>query len=230
MTRLPGFLDLLWLADRSPDLRDARFKGTSRPWQQPADLDAGQRAERDAAARVERAERDVSAIGEHPAPLHLDVHDLLTDLLSTADDLAERVAQAAGVERLPPALSAMADPEPYLRHAAAHLAAAVEVDGELGRYVETRAADLRYAVAAMLGEFAHGQTLKGHCPFCGGGTERRYTLRVREYEHEAVVVCESGTCEPSEADCGIWVRGNPAWSLQREGAWLADRIERMGAA
>lgn len=230
MTRIPGFLDLLYLADRCHDIREARLKGTQRPWQQPADLDPSQRAERDAQARLERADRNLHALAEAPAPLHLDVLDLLVDLLATSDDLAERVAQAAGVERLPPAASHTADPEPYLRHAAAHLAAALEADPQLGRYVEEEASRLRYDVAKALGEFVYGQRLLVVCLWCHGGATHSYTWRVREVHGEAAVVCESGVCEPPEADCGTWHRGNPAWPLSREGAWLADRIERMQGA
>lgn len=232
MTRLPGFLDLLWLADRAHDIAEARLKGTSRPWQQPADLEPDKREERDAHARLERAERSTLSIGEHPAPLHLDVLDLLVDLLATADDLAEKVAQAAGVDRMPPAASATADPEPYLRHAAAHLAAAIEADSQLGKYVEEEASRLRYDVAKHLGEFTYGQRLMALCPWCHGGIHQGYTLRVREVQGIPAVVCESGTCEPPEADCGTWLGNKPAWPLDTEGSWLADRIERMseGAA
>ena len=223
--RVPGLGGLWWLGSRTHDIAEARLKGTSRPWQQPADLDPSQRAERDAQARLERAERDVGAIGEHPAPLHLDVLDLLVDLLATADHLAERIAQAAGVERMPPAASAMADPEPYLRYAAAHLAAAIESDELLGVVVEHEASRLRYDVAKHLGEFVYGQRLACLCPFCDGGIEKRQTLRVREVRGIPSVVCESGTCEPSEAECGTWLGSKPAWPLDTEAAWLAQRIE-----
>lgn len=227
MTRLPGFLDLLWLADHAHDIIEAKHRGTARPWQQPADLDPGQREERDAHARQERADRTVEAIGEHPAPLHLDVLDLLVDLLATADDLAEKVARAAGVDRLPPVASVGTSPEPYLRHAAAHLAAACAADVQLRAYVEHEASRLRYEVAKHLGEFVYGQRLAAHCPWCAGGAMQGYTLRVREVQGEPAVVCESGTCEPPSEDCGTWARGNPAWPISREGAWLADRIDRM---
>lgn len=229
MTRVPGLFDLLWLADHADDIMDARLKGSSRPWKQPADLDADQREERDAHARTERAERSTLSIGEHPAPLHLDVLDLLVDLLATADDLAERVAQAAGVDRMTPATSVSTDPAPYLRHAAAHLVMAYQTDPQLARYVETEASRLRYDVAKELGEFVYGQRLLAHCPWCNGGIHQGYTLRVREVHGTAAVVCESGTCQPPEADCGTWLRGMPAWPLDTEGAWLADRIERAQA-
>ena len=226
MTRIPGLLDLEWLAAHTADIVDARLKGTSRPWQMPPDLNPEQREERDAHARAERADRTAHALAEAPAPLHLDVLDLLVDLLATADDLAERIAQAAGVERMPPAASASADPEPYLRHAITHLPTAISVDQQLGWHVEKEASRLRYDVAKHLGEFVYGQRLMAPCPWCRGGVQQGYTLRVREVHGEAAIVCESGTCEPPEADCGTWTSGRPAWPLSREGAWLADRIER----
>lgn len=227
MTRVPGLHDLLWLAERAHDLADARLRGSARPWQQPADLNPEQREQRDEHARAERADRNHHALAEAPAPLHLDVLDLLVDLLATADDLAERVAQAAGVDRLGPAASHTADPEPYLRHAAGHLVMAYEADPQLARYVEEEAGRLRYEVAKALGEFVYGQRLMAICPWCHGGMMRSYTWRVREVQGEAAVVCESGVCQPPEADCGTWHRGNPAWPLSREGSWLADRVERM---
>lgn len=229
MSRLPGFTDLLWLAEKCQDITEARLKGTARPWQQPHDLTVEQRHANDAHARVERAERDSAAIGEHPAPLHLDVLDLLVDLLATADDIAEQVAQAAGVERLPTAASAFADPEPYLRYAAAHLSMAYEADPGLAGGVEEDAARLRADVARHLGELTTGQTLKALCPWCDGRTADhpeggRFTLRVRTMPGDVTaVVCQNSLCEPG-ADSGTAWKGYPAWPIW-EWSWLAEHIE-----
>lgn len=218
-------LDLLWLAEHAADLVESKFRGTPRPWQQPAALSADQREDRDTLARAERHERDASAIGEHPAPVHVDVLDLLVDLLATADDLAARISQAAGVEPMRPAESAFADPAPYLRHAATHLAMAGEALPELEPHVEAEAARLRYALAKHFGEFVYGQTLQGHCPWCNGGARQAFTLRVRDVGGRPAIVCESGTCAPAEENYGITHRGMPAWDLNTEGAWLAECID-----
>lgn len=216
--------DLWWLASHVDDLLESRFRGTPRPWREPAELDPHQRETLRQHDAQERAERSILAIGEHPAPVHVDTLDLLVDLLATADDLAERVAQAAGVERMPSPSSSVVSAEPYLRHAAAWLGPASSEPGLL-EHVAEEAARLRSLVAVHLHELTHGQTLKARCPWCHGGIHGGYTLRVRQMGERTVVVCESGTCEPSEADCGLRHHGYPAWDLATEGEWLAARIE-----
>lgn len=204
--------DLLYLAERWDDFHEMRQRGTARPWQQP---------------HISPQREDPGADGAPgmSAPLHLDVFDALVDLLATADDLAERVAQEAGVDRLPYPTSAMADPTPYLRHAAAHLEG---IGHELLGYVAEEVSRLRSTVDRHLGELTTGQTLQAPCPWCAGGVAGgAYTLRIRQGRDEVLIVCESGVCEPPEADSGERHRGHPAWSLDREGHWLADRIDKM---
>lgn len=230
MTSLPGFADLLWLADHAADITDARLKGTSRPWRQ-RDRTSEQWAEADDLAHRERKDRNPLAIGEHPAPLHVDVLDLLVDLVCTADDIAEQVAQAAGVDRLPPAPSAFADPEPYLRYAAQHLATAYEADPGLEGGVKEDAARLRQLVGQHLGEFSDGQRVPGLCPWCNGGVGQQQTLRIRLVRPAPTLapvpaaVCESGLCEPPDSDVGLWHGNRPAWPLDTEGDWLAKRLD-----
>lgn len=218
-------LDLYWLADHHDDLLEARLRGTPRPWRQPAQLDPERKAERDEQARIERAERDDHAIGEHPAPLHLDTLDVLVDVLHTAETVADRVAQAAGVDRLPPADHALADPRPYLRHAARWLR---HTDPRIALWAEHEAARLRTTVAVTLGEVTDGQTLDAPCPWCGD--ERARTLRVRTLAGDLKAVVCHGVCEPSDADCGTWWRGRPAWPLSTEGDWLAARLTHAAGA
>lgn len=235
MTYLPGFADLLWLADHAADIVEAKQKGTSRPWQEPASLSPERKREQTARAVAERKDRSHLAPGEHPAPLHLDVLDLLVDLLSTADSIAEEVAQAAGVDRLPSAASAFADPEPYLRHAAAHLSMAYEADPSLIDGVEEDAARLRADVARHLGELTTGQTLKAPCPWCAGRTADHpeggsFTLRVRTLPGDlTAVVCQNSLCDPPDGDCGSRWRGFPAWPIH-EWNWLADHISAKEAS
>lgn len=235
MSALPGFADLMYLADHAGDLIEARFRGTPRPWKQAGDLDAAQRAEQLERDAAERRDRNPLSIGEHPAPMHVDVSDVLVDLLMTADDIAEQVAQAAGVDRLPYASSAFADPEPYLRHAARHLAMAYEADPSLQGGVKEDAERLRKLVATHLGEVLAGQRVPGLCPWCNGGLEQRQTLRIRfvrpapTLDPVPAAVCESGVCEPPDSDVGVWAGNCPAWPLDTEGAWLSQRIAHHAA-
>lgn len=216
--------DLWWLAEHHDDLLEAKIKGTPRPWQEShAEVDVE-------AAIAERKDRSELAPGEHPAPLHLDTLDLLVDLLATADDLAEQIAQAAGVARMPPAPSAFADPAPYLRHCAAWLKPATEADSGLLDAVEVEVSRLRSLVAAKLGFTVDGQRVPGLCPWCSGGPTQQQTLRIRlvkpgpDLPPVAAAVCESGVCEPPPADVGVWAGTRPAWPIDTEGKWLSDRI------
>jgi hypothetical protein len=215
---------LFWLAEHYDDLAETRYKGTPRPWREPAAHDADQRERTRLQDAQERADRTNLSIGEHPAPVHVDTLDLLVDVLATADDVAERVSQAAGVQRMPYPASSFASAEPYLRHAAAWLQAATSTPGML-EYVTQEVERLRSLVAIHLHELTYGQTLKASCPWCHGGINGGLTLRVRQMGERTVVVCESGTCDPDEADCGLRHRGHPAWDLATEGEWLAARIE-----
>jgi hypothetical protein len=219
-----AFVDLFWLADHVDDLLESRFRGTPRPWRQPAEHDPEQREKSRQHDAAERAERTTDAIGEHPAPVHVDTLDLLVDLLATADDLAERVAQAAGVDRLPYPTSSFVSAEPYLRHAAAWLQPATDALPGLLDYVSEQAARLRSLVATHLHELTVGQRLRAVCPWCRGGIHGGFTLRVRVAQGQTLIVCESGTCEPPEADSGTRHRGHPAWTFN-EWDWLIARIE-----
>jgi hypothetical protein len=231
VTDKPSALDLWWLADHAHDLADARLRGSSRPWRQAQeDTDPERAAEREWQAFLERAERSGYALGEHPAPMHVDLADLLVELVMLADELAETVARTAGVERMPPASSAFADPRPYLRHAAAHFHGAAEADPEVAAEVAKKAAVMRAKVGAHLGLLLDGQQVPGLCPWCTGGIAGRQTLRVRmvkpspDLDPVPAAVCESDICAPPDADVGLRHRGRPAWPLDTEGDWLAKRI------
>lgn len=217
--------DLRYLADRYDDFHDARLKGTPRPWQQPVVLSVAV-ADRLEAAR-EHADRTELAIGDHAAPLHLDVMDALVDLLATAADLAARVAQEAGVDPLRTPGSTSDDPTPYLRLTADHIPG---IGYQLLEHVAEEVTRLRSVADRHLGELTTGQQLLAVCPWCRGVTETHpgggdFTLRIRQAGADVLVVCEGGGCEPSEADCGLRHRGHPAWDLHNEGDWLAARID-----
>jgi hypothetical protein len=84
-------------------LRAALHKGTPRPHRTAPSAPPAALAARDAAARAERLERADTAPGEHPAPLHVDVLDLLgeadhlPDEQRAVDDWRRRAAAALGL-------------------------------------------------------------------------------------------------------------------------------------
>lgn len=106
MIEKPSFHDVVaWL-------RASLLKGTPRPHATAQGLSPDRRAELDAAARVERLERASVAPGEHPAPMHLDILDLLDeaaglDLSGSNPDAVQALAAWEG--RALSALGLMAD-------------------------------------------------------------------------------------------------------------------------
>lgn len=221
--------------------------GTHRPFRPPPSAD--HQAERDRAAALERLldrrNEDRSGmlvpLGETPAPMVLDVADMIAEISDAADEMAALVSVAAQQDVPPPARYAFTDPRPYLRRVLELLPEAPAV----WESVESRCDGLLYRAYATLGVLGDGQLLPGMCPWCDGRTERfpvggARTLRVRAVVPDGrkltdttldqadirwLVVCENRWCEPPEADCGNRHRGRPAWPLATEGAWLADRIE-----
>jgi hypothetical protein len=235
--------DLNFLAEHYPELLDSRIPGTPRPWREPqltperrAALTA--RAEREALVMhtdlpMHLRARSPEELGESPAPLHIDTLDLLVDVLAVADETAGHVAQYAGVEQPTPASSAFADPRPFLRFIAQHITGAVEADPEMLGVVQDNLRPLVAQVSASLNLLRDGQILKAPCFVCRGRTPETpvggaFTLRVTTLDDDTpAVVCRNPLCEPTEAECGTWLRGSPAWIFS-EWTWLADRLE--GAA
>lgn len=228
--------DLRWVRDRWEDVHEMRLRGTPRPWREPT-ISPEARAELDRQARIEKVDREGLTMGESPAPVHVDVLDVLSDILMRADMLAEHMAQTIGVERLDHADSAFADAAPFLTFIDLHLTVFIEDDADGLEAVSQVARELKSEMAQVLGEIYDGQLLSGLCPFCDGRDERHptggaRTLKVRlvwlprpedRDHHEPCIVCTSGTCEPSESECGLWVKGAPAWPLA-EWDWLAKRL------
>lgn len=236
--------------------------GTARPWRAPQ-VSAERRAELDRQAREDRLHiaqqgelpahlRQQGVVvppGESPAPYDLDIADLLVEILTAADTLAERVAEIVEADLIawagtwastlptiapPAAAHAFADPRAHLAFLAEHAALIAVLDPDLLEHLADTAQRHIDRAAPALGLVADGQLLDALCPWCHGTTGAHpvggaRTLRVRTLPGgRAVVVCEGGRCEPDPADCGIRWRGLPAWDLQNEGEWLADRIARTG--
>lgn len=233
------------LADTVRQLSASLMPGTSRPWRAPQ-VSAEKRAELDRQAREDRrhiaqqgnlpahlrGQSVVTAPGESPAPYDLDIADLLSSILAEADTMAELVTVPPLLPP-PPATSAFASPTPYLEHIARGLDL---VDDDLLEHIADRCHRLVQQARQHLGEVTDGQLLAGLCPWCGGVTGAHpvggaKTLRVRALpDGRPVIVCEGGRCTAEQGpDCGIKWRGLPAWDLENEGAWLADRIERAAS-
>lgn len=220
--------DISFLSEHWEDLLEARLRGTPRPWSEPT-VSPQTRAAADAEARLERLERSNVAPGESASPLHVDILDVILELVATAEDLAARTSQAAGVDTPPPAKSALDDPRPHLRHVRAWGPQAGEANPALPQLVATRLARLADTVRAALRLLRDGQTLGAICPWCGGRTPRTpvgggRTLRVHETLEGLFVACHGIGCAPPEADCGNRWRGRPAWT-DAEWDWLAQRIK-----
>lgn len=216
--------------------------GTEHPYRPPS-MSADARAERDRLARLERLERSAIAPGESPAPFDLDVADLLAEILSFADATSDRVCRAVRRPTDRPAMSAFADPGPALRLVDGYLRLAATVDAGLPVLIEGRCDELVTRAHTILGLLGDGQLLDVVCPWCGGRRSDApvggaKTMRVRAQlppgkpmakvdpkDVRWLVVCESGSCVPPDAECGEWVRGRPAWPLKTEGEWLAQRLE-----
>lgn len=193
--------DAAWLVEHWPYLIEIRIPGTARPWRQ-AGVDPARRAELDALARAERHERAEEAPGEHEAPVHVDVLDVLNDLAATLESPEALADFATQLDQ--------ADEESL-----------ADVAADLARLKRDTAVALRLVY--------DGQRIGG-CPWCG--QDRALTIRVPDDPDEPVlVVCEGygRICEPPSADCGRYVRGRPAWLLWAEGDWLAQRIARYDA-
>lgn len=232
--------DLLWVCDRWTDVHEARMKGTARPWREPT-ITTEAREQLDHQAKLEKADRDslgeLRAPGETAAPVHVDVLDVLSDVLMRSDMLAEHVAQTLGVERPDHAASAFDDAAPFMRFVNLHLTAFIEDDPEGMDAVSDVVRELKSEMARVLGEIYDGQVLAGLCPFCGGKDERHpvgggKTLKVHlvwmprpddKDHHEPTIVCGGGSCEPTEQECGLWIRGNPAWPFA-EWEWLSKKF------
>lgn len=233
--------DIDWIVERWRDLREARFKGTARPWRQPT-MTPEARAALDAQARLEKHERSATAPGEHPAPVHVDILDVLDDIERKVEALHHHVADTTGRPRLPRARTMGGDARPHLVFVHRHLLTACAHDPDMLDAVADVIADVRDTAARQLGELHDGQTLAGTCPFCHGRTPSHptggaHTLRVRvlplptpvDPDHtEPAIVCSNTLCEPAEGQCGLWHQGRPAWPMG-EWTWLSGLLTAADA-
>jgi hypothetical protein len=162
------------------------------------------------------------------------------DLLQLADAMAERVAQVAGVDRMPDA-SWDSEVIPYLQYVAQWLEQAAEVEADLPHHIERKCRQYVERIDVLLGLITDGQVIDAECFVCqsrtaqhptGGGRTLRY--RREHFDHAKdgpcgddcrdYVVCEGQRCEPQKGQCGYWLKGHPAWDLKTEADWFGDQI------
>jgi hypothetical protein len=224
------------LAHLWPLLALTRIPGTRRPWR-PAELTGAQREERDAKLRAERladtatyapglrwlARPGVIFASPH-APLHVDVLDTLTQLWSKLLDAAFELETLEPPERRPFLGHHDDDPAPMLEWCRKRARIAAD-----GIQVDHAAWEMLHDLERALGEIWDGQALLADCPWCHGGISRKPSWRVRMLPgNMPAIVCESGACQPPDAEAGTWWRGLPAWPLW-EWEWLAQRVEASDA-
>lgn len=238
----PAHLAVSELIDIVHWLAASLLPGTHKPFTAPA-MSAEKRAETDRRNReITGTGRQIGTttmipLGESPAPMDLNVLDLLVEILTTADELADLVSDTALVARMPSAPSAFTDPEPYLLHVLDLLPACK--NDHTPAFIVKQCETVVFRARSMLGLIVDGQLLPMMCPWCGGRTSKHLfggakTLRIRlvptvnpktgKDEQLPCVVCESTLCQPPEEDFGRTHRGRPAWPLDAEGDWLARRI------
>ena len=207
-----------------------------------------------AEARAELLERRqigwVPGTGKHPAPVDVDMLDLIRDVVAAAEDLALTITQTAGVDRPSHVTSVWEDPRPWLLSARAWLTAADEVDDLTVPWARSVLAPVVRRVASTVGEILDGQVIDALCPWCRGRSEKRpnggeRTLMVAAPGQAStgarpeatapgqgdgpLVVCHGTNCAPPDSACGRRLRGMPAWP-EREWDWLAKQLLPLDGA
>jgi hypothetical protein len=213
LTRIPDARrDLDWLAASWDDLMDSREKGTQRTW-------LHHRSSRE--TPINTGDELVTVHGL-PAPLHLDVLDVIVSIVAWADETSENVAQTLGMDRLPHATSAYADPRPHLLHIADHLGPLFADEPEMAEVIADEAHERAVTAAKLLGLMTGGQRLDCDCPYCG--VTSALTVVVREGS-EPLIVC-MGRCwlDADETGHAAW-HGRRAWQHPDGWVQLAKMLE-----
>ena len=192
-----------------------------------------EREARWAKARGPFATADPIGGGETPDPYRLDMVELLTHILAKADELADTVSQAAGVNPQPPAASAYESPARFLVHTRAWLDMAEEAQAGLTWKVKDECEALTFRANVLLGHMGDGHRLPHDCPWCGVDQVRIRSIAVTyddgHEQYRPHIVCESRLCTVNEESVTYWHRGHPAWDLINEGDWFGRCIEAKRA-
>lgn len=204
--------DAAWINARWHHLTDSRFLGTPRPWRQPS-RKPGRNPHHDSPPAF--------ATTPIPAPLHLDTHDLINDILRKIRHLATTTATECGHDTVLSYLEhhRTTDPADELAYILSHHPVTSEA---AQKYTEHSIHRIRAQMAEEFSEILDGQQLTADCPWCHH-QELRIRLIGPPHAQQPVVLCENPGCNPQPAECGQWWRGHPAWPLH-EWEWLAQRI------
>lgn len=136
-------------------------------------------------------------------------------------------------------------PVPYLDYVVHLLDQAVDTDLKIAEHAARKAETMQTLIRTVLGEIVDGQLLDAICPFClgvtphhpaGGAKTMHFRLlpipdQPATQGHVAVtglvdpvIRCENPVdCKPFAVECGLWVKGQPAWRWP-EWEWLAKRL------
>lgn len=239
--------DLRAIREHWGDLLATRLYGPPRH-RAEQELTAGERAERDAVARAERREADPEAPGWSPAPVRLDVVEVVADVTDGVLDLEEAVREALD---LPAAERVRRPSRTRLTHDAhRNLADVQEPDGSvhwacvwiedalpalaadpvLACHVADEARRMARAVLAAIGHIADSVLIQARCFVCGGvdeehpGGARTLRLYTEGRLVDAYVLCHNPRCEPDARQCGARRHGRPMWTAD-ELVWLNAKLD-----
>ncbi|GAA1018900.1 hypothetical protein Aple_025460 [Acrocarpospora pleiomorpha] len=201
---------LAWIRDARENLLEALYPGTPVPAQPLDPLGLDLQALRDAEARVECMERSETTLGESPAPIRLDVFDVLVDITRRAYLNAWAVHQASGHPWLYSPDSTITDPQPWLGyiHFGINQLGHEEKHHWLVDEIGRNADELISRIIRVLGLIHDGQTIAARVPGVrasppGGSAPFRAA--------RGAIVCESGTCEASTSK---WWWRRPVWPIK----------------
>jgi hypothetical protein len=199
-----------WIVERWEHLTDSRYIGTPRPWRQPQ--------RRRSSSQDQPAMFSTTPI---PAPLHLDTHDLINEVLRKIRHLAVSTAVECGHDTVLSYLEHHRTEEPSeeLDYIVRHFLVTSE---EAQKYTDHTIGRIRARMAEEFAEILDGQSLVGDCPWCH---QQELVIRLigPPGAQQPVVLCENGGCNPPASECGKWYKGQPAWPLH-EWEWLAARM------
>jgi hypothetical protein len=239
--------DLRAIREHWGDLLATRLYGPPRH-RAEQELTEGQRAERDAVARAERREADPEAPGWSPAPVRLDVVEVIADVADGVLELEEAVREALDLpaaERArrhastPPVLDAprnpagVEEPDGSVHWACAWIEEAlpaVAADPVLACHVADEARRMARTVLAAIGHIADSVLIQARCFVCGGvdeehpGGARTLRLYTEGRLVDAYVLCHNPRCEPDASQCGSRRHGRPMWTAD-ELVWLNAKLD-----
>lgn len=239
--------DLRAVREHWGDLLATRLYGPPRH-RAEQELTEAQRAERDAVARAERREADPEAPGWSPAPVRLDVVEVIAEVTDGVLELEEAVREALDLPaadrvRRPAStrlaydghrnLADVEEPDGSVHWACVWIEdalAAVAADPVLACHVADEARRLARLVLAAIGHIADSVLIQARCFVCGGVDEEHpngaRTLRLYTGGRlvDAYVLCHNPRCQPDPAQCGARRHGRPMWTAD-ELVWLNARLD-----